>query len=52
MSLLTGLQYEDLKEVMEIEKEAFPDPWHVSFFKRQLHPRKKTHAFICCTSAG
>ena len=35
------MQSDDLKQVMKIEKEAFSDPWHVSFFKRQLHPRKK-----------
>ena len=45
--LIDRMQYEDLKEVMEIEKEAFPDPWHVSFFKRQLHPRKKhMHLYV------
>lgn len=32
---------DDLKQVMEIENDSFPDPWHVSFFKRQLHSRKK-----------
>ena len=41
------MQYEDLNEVMEIEKEAFPDPWSVSFFRRQLHPRKKhMHLYV------
>ncbi len=41
------MQKKDLKQVMEIEEDAFPDPWHVSFFKRQLHPRKKhMHLYI------
>ncbi len=41
------MQSKDLKQVMKIETEAFPDPWHVSFFKRQLHPRKKhMHLYV------
>lgn len=41
------MQYEDLKQVMEIEKDSFPDPWHISFYKRQLHPRNKnSHLFV------
>ena len=41
------MQSEDLTQVMIIEKEAFPDPWHASSFKRQLHPRKKhMHLFV------
>lgn len=32
---------------MEIEEEAFPDPWHVSFFKRYLDPRRKhMHLYV------
>ena len=39
------MQREDLQQVMTIEKEAFPDPWHKSFFKRQLKKRKK-HSYL------
>ena len=34
------MHQEDLQQVMAIEKEAFPDPWHESFFKRLLKKRK------------
>lgn len=45
--LIERMQYEDLKEVMEIEEEAFPDPWHESFFRRQLDPRRKhMHLYV------
>lgn len=41
------MEQEDLDEVMAIEREAFPDPWHVSFFKRELRSRKKhTHCYV------
>ena len=41
------MQKEDLSQVMGIEKEAFPDPWHVSFFKRGLRKRKShTHYHV------
>ena len=41
------MQQEDLQQVMAIEKEAFPDPWHISFFKRVLRPEKKhTHLYV------
>ena len=41
------MEQEDLDEVMAIEREAFPDPWHVSFFKRELQSRKKhTHCYV------
>ena len=36
---------DDLKQVMEIEKDSFPDPWHVSFYKRLLHPQKE-HSYL------
>ncbi len=36
---------DDLKQVMEIEKDSFPDPWHVSFYKRLLHTRKE-HSYL------
>ena len=36
---------DDLKQVMVIEEDSFPDPWHISFYKRQLHPRKK-HSYL------
>ena len=35
------MQEIDLQQVMVIEEEAFPDPWHISFFKRELRKRKK-----------
>ena len=35
----------DFQQVMAIEREAFPDPWHVSFFKRGLRKRK-THLYV------
>ena len=35
------MQHEDLQHVMAIEKEAFPDPWHESFFKRELTKKRK-----------
>lgn len=45
--LIDQMQYEDLEQVMEIEEAAFPDPWHVSFFKRYLDPRKKhMHLYV------
>ncbi len=44
--LIERMQYEDLKQVIDIEKDAFPDPWHVSFFKRQLHPKRKKHMHL------
>ena len=41
------MQREDLQQVMAIEKEAFPDPWHKSFFKRQLRKGKKhSHLYV------
>ncbi len=42
------MQQKDLEQVMAIEKAAFPDdPWHVSFFKRELHKRKTyTHLYV------
>lgn len=41
------MEQEDLDKVMAIEREAFPDPWHVSFFKRELQSRKKhTHCYV------
>ena len=41
------MQREDLQQVMAIEKEAFPDPWHESFFKRQLRKRKEhSHLYV------
>ncbi|MCG9128552.1 ribosomal protein S18-alanine N-acetyltransferase [Candidatus Poribacteria bacterium] len=41
------MEQEDLDKVMAIEREAFPDPWHVSFFKRELRSRKKhTHCYV------
>ena len=41
------MEQEDLDKVMEIEREAFPDPWHVSFFKRELRSRKRhTHFYV------
>ena len=39
------MQCEDLQHVMAIEKEAFPDPWHESFFKRELRKKRK-HAYL------
>ncbi len=39
------MQCEDLQHVMGIEKEAFPDPWHESFFKRELR-KKREHAYL------
>ena len=39
------MQHDDLRQVITIEKEAFPDPWHVSFFKRELQKRKK-HTYL------
>ncbi len=39
------MQREDLQHVMAIEKEAFPDPWHESFFKRELRKDRK-HAYL------
>ena len=39
------MQQEDLQQVMSIEKEAFPDPWHISTFKREIRARKK-HAYF------
>ena len=45
--LFERMQQEDLQQVMAIEKEAFPDPWHISFFRKALHPRKKhTHLYV------
>lgn len=35
---------EDLEQVMQIENASFPEPWHVSFFARQLRDPKK-HSF-------
>lgn len=40
------MQEDDLQQVMRIEEEAFPDPWHISFFKRELRKRK-THTRLC-----
>ena len=41
------MQLEDLQHVMAIEKEAFPDPWHETFFKRELKKRKKhSHLYV------
>lgn len=38
---------DDLQQVMCIEEEAFPDPWHISFFKREIQKRKKnTHLYV------
>ena len=39
--LFERMRQEDLQQVMVIEKESFPDPWHISFFKRQLRKQKK-----------
>lgn len=45
--LFERMQYDDLQQVMAIENEAFPDPWHISFFRKSLHPRKKhTHLYV------
>lgn len=45
--LFQHMEQEDLRQVMAIEKEAFPDPWHISFFKRELRSRKKhTHCYV------
>lgn len=47
------MQYDDLQQVMAIENEAFPDPWHISFFRRSLHPRKKhTHLYVARLNNG
>lgn len=41
------MQREDLQQVMAIEKDAFPDPWHESFFKRELRKKKKhSHLYV------
>ncbi len=38
---------EDLKQVMLIENASFPEPWHISFFKRQLRfPKKSTFCYV------
>ncbi len=45
--LFERMQQKDLEQVMAIEQEAFPDPWHISYFKRSLHPRQKhTHLYV------
>ena len=35
------MQIDDLQQVMVIEEEAFPEPWHISFFKRELRKERK-----------
>lgn len=45
--LFECMQQDDLQQVMTIENESFPDPWHISFFRRSLHPRKKNmHLYV------
>lgn len=45
--LFEQMQLEDLPQVMKLENEAFPDPWHESIFKRELKKRKKqTHLYV------
>ena len=39
--IIDQMQQDDLEQVMAIEKEAFLDPWHISFFKRELRKSKK-----------
>ena len=38
---------DDLKQVMDIENDSFPDPWRISYYKRLLQLRKRhSHLFV------
>ena len=45
---IRAMELRDVSQVSQIEREAFPPPWHATNFKRELTSNILTHYLVAC----